>query len=130
MLSCIVERLAGIAPNEAAASQQHPDWSASQEQSAGRKDGSFVTPSRGCSLLRGHGNFSTLKVGGWHLVAVGGSWRQLVVGDWWLVGVGGWRLGVGGGWRLTVGGPSGLSLAKGKILLLNDSPGDIHPHCL
>mmetsp|Transcript_65444 Transcript_65444/g.108882 ORF Transcript_65444/g.108882 Transcript_65444/m.108882 type:complete len:220 (-) Transcript_65444:1613-2272(-) len=47
--------------------------------------------SRGRSLLRGHGTFSTSKVGGWRL-AVGGGW-----------------------WRLAFGGCWGLSLIKKKL---------------
>ena len=62
-----------------------------------------------CSLLHGHGTFSTSKVGG--------GWR---------LAVGGWQLAVGG-WRLAVGGPWGLSLTavlcQNKIWFLKDRHG-------
>ena len=75
--------------------------------------------SRGRSLLRGHGTYSTSKVGGWRRLAVGGVWRLAAVGGWrfaigggWrLAVVGWWRLAVGGGWRFAIGG--GCRLAVG-----------------
>ena len=47
--------------------------------------------SHGRSLLHGHGNFSTSKIGGWRLVAVDGGWWLAVAGLWRLAAVGsGW----------------------------------------
>ena len=59
---------------------------------------------RGRSLLRGHGTFSTSGVRCWRLVAGGGRRLMAVDGGWSLAVVGCWWLAVGGGWRrLAVG---------------------------
>ena len=81
--------------------------------------------SQGRSLLRGHGTFSTSKVGGW---------RQLKAGGWWLVASGGWQLAVDGGpWGLSLRAVlnkhkiSGFCLGSLKTALGCGTPGDGSP---